>query len=228
MLLMKKFILSLILLIALVACGSNEVNLEDLAEIANTPEPTNLTDTFTGESETNGDVLTLYGQVLDLAGTPLPDMTVEIWQTDAVGVYDHPDDPSTSNRDQTFQFYGATQTDSDGWYAFRTIIPGEYEPRPRHIHFKVKDGDKTELTSQFYFTDDVADVQDEGMFRAAGESGNLLLLQLVQGDDTILANGRIVLGIGDGNLPETPSQGEGPYYPVVNLADFDNDLVTLP
>ncbi|MEZ4639364.1 MAG: hypothetical protein R2856_31120 [Caldilineaceae bacterium] len=92
-------------------------------------------------------------------GTPVPDVAVEIWQTDAVGVYDHPRDPGTNSRDTSFQFYGTAITDADGWYAFRTIMPGEYEPRPRHIHFKVKQGDATLLTSQFYFSDDVAQVQ---------------------------------------------------------------------
>ncbi|MCB9007347.1 MAG: hypothetical protein H6656_08315 [Ardenticatenaceae bacterium] len=32
--------------------------------------------------------------------------------------------------------------------------PGEYEPRPRHIHFKVKLDGETLITSQFYFASD--------------------------------------------------------------------------
>ena len=124
-----------------------------------------------------------------------------------------------------------TTADSEGWYAFRTIVPGRYEPRPRHIHFKVKQAGSTLLTSQFYFSDDVEEVQGEGMFRAVGDSGDLLLLQLVQAENnSILANGRIVIdnGNGSGDLPVTPSQAEGPYYPVVSLLDFDNDLVVMP
>ncbi len=186
--------------------------------------------TFTEPSQTNGDVLTLYGQVLDVNGQPLSDTVVEIWQTDAGGVYDHPDDSTTDRRDTTFQFYGATTTNADGWYAFRTIVPGEYEPRPRHIHYKVKQNGNTLLTSQFYFSDDVAKVEGESMFQAVGDSGNLLLVQLVQGEGTLLANGRIVVdtGIGSGELPLTPSQAEGPFYPVVGVADYDNNLTVLP
>ncbi|MEZ4679950.1 MAG: hypothetical protein R2932_37595 [Caldilineaceae bacterium] len=188
-----------------------------------------LVASFAGPVQANGDVLVLYGQVLDGSANPLPNTVVEIWQTDASGVYDHPGDAGTDNRDRTFQFYGTATTDAEGWYAFRTILPGRYEPRPRHIHFKVKQEGNTLLTSQFYFSDDVAEVQGEGMFRAVGASGDLLLLQLVQGEALLLANGQIVVntGSGSGTLPLTPSQGEGPYYPVVTLADYDNDLLML-
>jgi protocatechuate 3,4-dioxygenase beta subunit len=237
-------LLPLLLVMALAACATVPAPLapageapaaspaqeaaDDAADVM--PPPATLFAPFAEPSTTNGDVLILYGQVLDVNGAPLPDAAVEIWQTDASGVYDHPRDPGTDRRDTSFQFYGTATADADGWYAFRTLVPGEYEPRPRHIHFKVKQGDTTLLTSQFYFSGDVAEVADEGMFRAVGESGDLLLLQLVQGDGVLLANGRIVVetGVGAGSLPLTPSQGEGPYYPVVAVAEYDNDLVRLP
>lgn len=189
-----------------------------------------LATAFSGSSQTNGDVLVLYGQVLDVNAVPLSNAIVEIWQTDANGIYDHPRDPTTGGRDISFQFYGMTATDASGWYAFRTIVPGQYEPRPRHIHYKVKQSGNTLLTSQFYFSEDIAQVQREGMFEAVGDSGDLLLVQLVQGEGQLLANGQIVVdtGIGSGTLPLTPSQTEGPYYPVVSLLDYDNDLVLLP
>ncbi len=180
--------------------------------------------------EIDGEVLYLLGQVMDVQGEPVPGAVVEIWQTDADGVYDHPGDPGTESRDQTFQFFGSSVADADGWYAFRTLMPGRYEPRPRHIHFKVKQDGATLLTSQFYFSDDIAIVEGEGMFQAVGESGDALLLQLVQGEDGVLAVGPIVVdrGLGSGELLLTPSQAEGPYYPVVSPSDFDNDLLRLP
>lgn len=239
-------VLPLLLVLTLIGCTSGQIPMdptndapvvttvpsphEPAAETAGAKPPDTLFTSFAEPPTATGDVLILSGQVLDVTGAPVTDAAVEIWQTDAVGVYDHPRDPGTNSRDTSFQFYGATVTDADGWYAFRTILPGEYEPRPRHIHFKVKQGDATLLTSQFYFSDDIAQVAGEGMFRAVGESGDLLLLQLVQGDDMLLANGRIVVdtGLGTGALPLTPPQGEGPYYPVVNVAEFDNDLARLP
>ena len=52
----------------------------------------------------------------------------------------------------------------------------------------------------------------------------------MQGDGQLLAYGAIVVdrGIGAGELALTPSQGEGPYYPLVTVSVFDNDLVRLP
>lgn len=199
-------------------------------ELPELSQPEQLIASFTTPPETNGEVLVLYGQVVDVNGASVGDAAVEIWQTDDNGVYDHPGDPTTTNRDTTFQFYGSTMTDEAGWYAFRTIIPGEYEPRPRHIHFKVKQNGATILTSQFYFSDDIAAVQGEAMFEAVGNDGNLLLVQLVQSGDDVIANGRIVvdMGIGAGELTLTPSQAEGPYYPVVVVAEYDNDLTILP
>jgi|GEM_PF-860227 len=186
-----------------------------------------LVNSFSGSAQARGELLILFGQVVDVNGNPVPNAAVEIWQTDANGIYDHPSDPRTVRRNHRFQFYGTSQTDSAGWYAFRTIIPGRYESRPRHIHFKVKQSGTTLLTSQFYFTNDVAQVQGERMFRRFNISSDPLLLQLVQGDNALLANGRIVVdtGISAGSLIRTPSQAEGPYYPVASVASYDNDLV---
>lgn len=209
------------------AQGGGE-NTEQVVDEAQHPAA-QLIAAFAEPSQPNGELLILYGQVIDVHGNPVPNSVVEIWQTDASGVYDHPSDPETATRDMTFQFYGTAIVDHAGWYAFRTVVPGRYEPRPRHIHYKVKQNDNVLLTSQFYFSDDIIEVEGEGMFRAVGEGGELLLLQLVQGEESLLANGQIVVdtGIGIGELSLTPSQGEGPYYPVVSLVDYDNDLVIL-
>ena len=105
-----------------------------------------------GSSEhATGDVVLLSGHVLASDGRPIVGAIVEIWQTDDSGAYLHPNDPATVDRDMNFQFYGESVTDEGGGYAFRTILPGQYEPRPRHIHFKVKFGGAELITSQLYF-----------------------------------------------------------------------------
>ena len=45
---------------------------------------------------------------------------------------------------------GRFLTGSTGEYVFRTIKPGLYTGRTRHIHFKVKKGAKELLTTQCY------------------------------------------------------------------------------
>lgn len=129
----------------------------------------------------NGQILAFDGTVYDANGMPLEGVTVEIWQTDASGVYLHPNDPGTDNRDPNFQFYGEAVTDAAGHYSFRTILPGQYEPRPRHIHVKVKLDGQELLTTQFYFAGEV-DLQgdDAAMLitaeQAQDEAGNEILV----------------------------------------------------
>ena len=97
-----------------------------------------------------GDVLYLTGVVINTHGVPQKDVIVEIWQTDANGLYRHPKDRSKGKRDPFFQYWGTAKTDKEGKYSFKTLIPGKYEPRPPHIHFKVWVGKKVILTSQMY------------------------------------------------------------------------------
>ena len=102
-----------------------------------------------------GEVLEFGGTLYDAGGYPIEGAMIEIWQTDAAGVYLHPNDPGTENRDRNFQFYGEAQTDVHGAYSFRTILPGLYEPRPRHIHVKVRRDGQELLTTQFYFAGEI-------------------------------------------------------------------------
>jgi protocatechuate 3,4-dioxygenase beta subunit len=98
-----------------------------------------------------GDILNLSGKVVNTRGEPRAGVTVEIWQTDPQGRYKHPGDSTPGERDPNFQYWGATTTGPDGTFFFKTIIPGAYEPRPAHIHFKVIQENKVILTSQIYF-----------------------------------------------------------------------------
>lgn len=136
-----------------------------------------------------GQIVEFGGKVYDATGMPIPGAVVEIWQTDNNGVYLHPNDPGTDQRDRNFQFYGEAITTDDGSYNFRTILPGHYEPRPRHIHVKVKVEGNELLTTQFYFEGD-PELESETMFNQAGSDGVHLIVGLVEGQDT---NGNLIL-----------------------------------
>ncbi|MFC1843664.1 hypothetical protein ACFLZ5_02625 [Thermodesulfobacteriota bacterium] len=103
----------------------------------------------TGEAQ--GDILNLAGMAVNTSGEPLAGLTIEIWQTDPQGRYKHPGDSTPGERDPNFQYWGATITDTGGRFFFRTFVPGAYNPRPAHIHYKVLQDGKTILTSQIYF-----------------------------------------------------------------------------
>ncbi len=189
---------------------------------------------FTTPPTAAGEVILVTGQVLDTSGNPLPGAAVEFWQTDASGVYDHPGDGSTGGRDRGFQFFGTAISDAEGRYVFRTVQPGYYEPRPRHIHVKVKLDGRTLLTTQFYFQEDQAGLSGEGVFAQAGGLGDLLMLSEVERVDmnggavAVLANDLVVDTGSGGSLTATPAQAEGPYYPVAAVEQFDNDLAAVP
>ena len=116
-----------------------------------------------------GDVLVLQGRVVDPSGQPIAGARVEIWQTDAQGIYMHPGDGRTGQRDKSFQFYGETQSVADGAFSFRTILPAAYAGRPRHIHAKITPPGGATLTTQFYFVND-ADVAKDGIARRLGKA----------------------------------------------------------
>ena len=61
-----------------------------------------------------GNVLILQGRLLTGDGAPVEGGIVEIWQVDSQGIYLHPDDPGTDDRDPYFQFSGRATAAADG------------------------------------------------------------------------------------------------------------------
>ncbi len=97
-----------------------------------------------------GQTANVYGRVLDPGGRPIANARVEIWQCDANGRYHHPGDRGSAPRDDNFQGFGATVTDADGRYRFRTIKPVPYPGRTPHIHFRLEGAGFESLTTQMY------------------------------------------------------------------------------
>ena len=103
-----------------------------------------------------GEHLRVRGRVLDAAGDPVEDATVELWQANAAGRYAHPHDPSDAPLDPNFQGWAVVPSGADGGFAFRTVRPGSYAvtdgwDRPPHLHFKVTRAGFVPLTTQMYF-----------------------------------------------------------------------------
>ena len=72
----------------------------------------------------SGQPLVIAGRVLDGEGAPVPDALLEIWQANAAGRYDHPDDTRDTPLDPHFRGFGRAGTDEQGRFRFRTIKPG--------------------------------------------------------------------------------------------------------
>jgi catechol 1,2-dioxygenase len=148
------------------ANGGTESNVEGPFYVADAPLLTRPHVLPQREDEA-GDVLRFSGRVLSLDGSPLPEAMLDVWQASSRGEYSHfhPGVPDHNLR-------GKIETDEDGRYEFRTIVPPPYEIpkagatgrlldalgrhafRPGHIHFKVSCGGFRALTTQIYFEGD--------------------------------------------------------------------------
>lgn len=119
-----------------------------------------------------GEITHLSGRVLTATGSPVKNVTVEIWQCDANAVYLHSSDsiPKKAQQDHNFQGFGRFETGSTGEYRFRTIKPVPYPGRPApHIHFKVKQGERELLTSQIMGRGHQGNTRD-GVFQSSGDA----------------------------------------------------------
>ena len=109
--------------------------------------------------EAEGEVIHLFGRVLDTSGKALPGAQVEIWQCDARGFYHHPQDRG-GQADPNFQGYGRMRADGEGRYRFRTIMPVPYPGRTPHIHVQVTLADDKRLVTQMYIKDHPLNADD--------------------------------------------------------------------
>ena len=147
-----------------------------------------------------GQLLYLSGRVLNTRGEPQSGAVLEIWQANSVGRYAHPGDDSNAPLDPNFQGYARIVTGADGGYRLKTIYPGPYSGRTRHIHFDIK-GAKSRVVTQMYFEGEQGNASDN-LFKQHNEDDRKTLLAkpmapagdqeknaLVMGWDVVLAFG---------------------------------------
>jgi protocatechuate 3,4-dioxygenase beta subunit len=100
-----------------------------------------------------GTALLLSGRILDTDCRPIPGALVDFWQADDAGEYDN----------SGYRLRGHQFSDGDGVYRLRTIVPGLYTGRTRHIHVKAQPRGGPVLVTQLYFPDEPANEAD-GIF----------------------------------------------------------------
>ncbi|WP_397449979.1 catechol 1,2-dioxygenase [Pseudomonas sp. NA-150] len=122
-----------------------------------------------------GTVLFMKGQVKDLDGKPVANAIVDVWHANTGGTYSY-FDPAQSE----FNLRRRIETDAEGNYRFRSIVPsgygcppdgptqklldqlGRHGQRPAHIHFFISAPGHRHLTTQInlsgeqYLYDDFA------------------------------------------------------------------------
>jgi protocatechuate 3,4-dioxygenase, alpha subunit len=113
-----------------------------------------------------GERVTVQGRVLDGDGKPVSDAMIEIWQADAHGKYNHPDDPQPKSVEAGFKGFGRLSTDDEGRFCFVTIKPGRV-PGPGdslqapHLLVAVfMRGLLKHLVTRIYFPDEASNGED--------------------------------------------------------------------
>lgn len=113
-----------------------------------------------------GEHVTLICRVLDGDGGPVDDAMIELWQRDASGAYNHPDDPRYADRDPAFRGFGRLATNDEGACAFETVRPGRVPGsntavQAPHINVSVfARGLLKRAVTRIYFSGDPANEED--------------------------------------------------------------------
>tara|TARA_B110000014_G_C19933159_1_gene482770 strand:- start:9 stop:809 length:801 start_codon:yes stop_codon:yes gene_type:complete len=103
-----------------------------------------------------GQRLFISGRILQNdCESPISGAMLEVWHPNDAGCYSIVEDCPTGNpANDYYNLRGKMFSDLNGQYNFETILPGYYEPRPRHIHIKITTPNEEVLVSQLYFEDD--------------------------------------------------------------------------
>jgi protocatechuate 3,4-dioxygenase alpha subunit len=115
---------------------------------------------------TQGERIRIEGRVFDGDGQPVPDAMVEIWQANAYGRYNHPDDKQEKPLDRSFTGWGRSGTDEKCFYSFETVKPGpvpgsDDSVQAPHINVTVfARGMLVHAYTRIYFSDEPANEAD--------------------------------------------------------------------
>jgi protocatechuate 3,4-dioxygenase, alpha subunit len=114
-----------------------------------------------------GEKIAIEGRVLDGDGAPVPDAVVEVWQANAAGRYNHPDDHQDEKPlDRNFRGFGRAATDALGRFRLVTIKPGPVPGRGNALqapHINVvlfARGLLKHLYTRIYFADEAKNAAD--------------------------------------------------------------------
>jgi protocatechuate 3,4-dioxygenase alpha subunit len=139
-----------------------------------------------------GQHIWLGGKVLEEGGHPTFHTILELWQPDVNGIFRHPLDPRHADADPGFYGFGRAYTDVQGFYRFRTIIPGaSREPdssiRCPHANLTVLAiGLTRRMVTTIFFSDSPNSV-DDPVLRCVPEAARPRLF--ARKDDSVAADG---------------------------------------
>jgi len=131
--------------------------------------------------DVTGAPVTIDGRITDADGKPVDDALVEIWQANARGRYDHPDDARNIPLEPGFRGFGRVPTNAAGAFRITTIKPGPV-PAPGggmqapHINVLIfMRGMLRELRTRLYFPDEPANASDPVLARVPAQRRGTLI-----------------------------------------------------
>ena len=162
--------------------GGTPRTIEGPLYVAGAPKSKGFARLDDGTEVEQGEILFMQGKVLDADNNPIPNAIVEVWHANLKGNYSYFDQSQSD-----FNLRGTIETDENGNYQFRSILPsgygvppggstetllssvGRHGNRPSHIHFFVSAPEYRKLTTQInfegdpYLWDDFAFATREGL-----------------------------------------------------------------
>jgi protocatechuate 3,4-dioxygenase alpha subunit len=136
----------------------------------------------------SGESIVIQGRVLDGSGAPVDDALIEIWQANAHGRYDHPDDTGDKPLDPAFHGFGRAGTDKNGGFRFTTIKPGAVAGsggalQAPHINVSIfARGLLKRLVTRIYFPGEALNAADPVLRTAPPNRRETLIARPVSGD----------------------------------------------
>ena len=147
-----------------------------------------------------GERIAIEGRVIDGDGAPVPDALIELWQANAAGRYNHPDDRQDDKLlDPRFRGFGRVATDAEGRFRVVTVKPGPVPGRGNalqapHINIALfARGLLKHLYTRIYFADEAANASDPLLSSIEDDSARRSLLASREGGNPAVYRFDIVL-----------------------------------
>ena len=135
-------------------------------------------------ASTRGERVAIEGRVLDGDAAAVSDAMIELWQANADGCYDHPEDLQERAHHPDFHGFGRAATDERGRFRFHTIKPGPVAgPGPAlqapHINVSIfARGLLKRLVTRIYFPDEPLNASDAVLNAIAPARRSTLVAQV--------------------------------------------------
>jgi len=149
-----------------------------------------------------GERVAIEGRVLDGDGASVSDAMIEVWQANAAGRYDHPEDCEDKEKDRQerpldpkFDGFGRVATGPDGRFRLRTVKPGpvpgpgavlgsERAPQAPHINVSIfARGLLKRLVTRIYFPGEPLNEADPLLSALPAERRVTLIARVADGGE---------------------------------------------